>query len=721
MATNDAMAAPASSPMVLESPLQGADGTPAPAPIDEDKGAIYPVEGLEMVKLGRQGESGTQVVQIDVSGWENDNMEGAAYALAVIRPGESVAYLPEVETADGLITWPITAADTAIHGYGFAEVRAVLGEKVRKSPIFRTRIEGSLEGSENAPVAPPDWVQQVIDSANVADGARAAAQEAINAANTATQKATAAQSAAAAAESAKQSAAAAADKVSHAESAAVQATTAAAQANEAAQAANQLAGRVNDLAADVQRIDWKTGVKKYIIRWDKTTKQCTRLGDAAAITTDVTHFAHRGSIDPDYLNPFDTLYPWSHRKLCKVDRAQYKAISEAGGDIMGAITMWEDEPGFGLGSSAPGMDMVYTPAFWRTAWEDDNYVYAGVADGEVQGWEKRPATVGARYHASMDADGNLTSCAGDIAKRFTAFSTLHANAKAQRMTIDDIYTWCDDTILMVVEYVTMNTQDAVGQGVCSLYREDETGHPLEDAAGANSVILPTAYKSYAIPGAVLDIGTSKGGGNVATRKVAGVADHTDAAYCVVSFEGEPVDILSTHYCAIHGMSNTPDAEIGSKSGYIGTNGRSIAYYRGRIAFGNFWRYVLGAYRQTGTGHIWTASSRAEANDADALDTAKHTDTGCALPTSEGYISTLHILPEHPLAPFCESVGGSSNTPVGDYVYVPDLTAGNTILLAGASANYGASVGRFYGYWGYSAAVAGWSSAVLLFLISPEGD
>ena len=36
---------------------------------------------------------------------------------------------------------------------------------------------------------------------------------------------------------------------------------------------------------------WFKIIHQYIIRWDKVNSQCTRLGDAAAITTDITHFA----------------------------------------------------------------------------------------------------------------------------------------------------------------------------------------------------------------------------------------------------------------------------------------------------------------------------------------------------------------------------------------------------------------------------------------------
>lgn len=49
-----------------------------------------------MVKLGRQGENLTQEVQIDVSAWTEDNMEGATFLIAAVRPGETESYLPEI-------------------------------------------------------------------------------------------------------------------------------------------------------------------------------------------------------------------------------------------------------------------------------------------------------------------------------------------------------------------------------------------------------------------------------------------------------------------------------------------------------------------------------------------------------------------------------------------------------------------------------------------------
>ena len=637
---------------------------------------------------------------------------------SIVDPGRLIPSLEDLLAQIETMERSIAAADTAASN---ADSKAAAAQAAAEAAnTAATNADGKAAAAQTA-------AEAANTAAGNADSKAEAAQTAAEAANAAAgnadSKAAAAQTAA---EAANTAASNADSKAAAAQTAAEAANTAASNASAAAESANAMRGVVQDLAADVQRIDFKTGVKKYIVRWDKSNASCTRLGDAADITTDISHFAHRGSIDPDYSNPFDSLYPWSHRKLCKVDREKYKAIYEAGGNIMDAITLWEDEPGFALGPDVPGMDMVYTPTFWRTCWEDEDYVYVGVADGEVLGWDKRPATVGGRYHASKDADGNLTCLAGDVAARYEPMSRLHANARAQHMTLDDIFTWCDDTVLMVVEYATMDTQNAIGQGVCNMSFDAANANPLTGALGTNSVILSSLYLSNAIPGAVLDIGTNRNGGDVASRVVMSAEPHTDTKYCVVTFSGAPVDISAGYYFAIHGMSNTTDAEIGSKSGFIGTDGRSIAYYRGRIAFGNYCRYVLGAYRAK-IGGIWVAGNREEANAVDSLDTSRHTDTERNLPTGNGGVScrgfmgALHILRTLPLAPFAKNLSINNISPVDDYATVPALSTGNTVLLAGGYIGTGRQVGRFANTWLYSANHSNFEEAALLFLISPEGD
>ena len=100
---------------------------------------VIDVNDLEgrIVKIGRAGEHQTQDVRIDASSML-DALPGAALQIAAVRPGERTVYLPEVTVADGVITWVITEADTAKHGACWAEVRAVLGDQVKKGPLFRT-------------------------------------------------------------------------------------------------------------------------------------------------------------------------------------------------------------------------------------------------------------------------------------------------------------------------------------------------------------------------------------------------------------------------------------------------------------------------------------------------------------------------------------------------------------------------------------------------------
>jgi hypothetical protein len=219
---------------------------------------------------------------------------------------------------------------------------------------------------------------------------------------------------------------------------------------------------------------------------------------------------------------------------------------------------------------------------------------------------------------------------------------------------------------------------------------------------------------------MIDIGTTDGGYQVARRIVTSVEDYvTDSDYDIVNFDGAPVDVATTQYVSAHGTSNMLDSEILSTSGYIGTNRKCNAYYRGRVAHANYWRYVLGAYRQTGDGGIWIAGSRDAAAAVNALNTSIHTNTGFVLPETSDYLASLHMLASG-LYPFAKTTGGSggSANPVGDHTYVPALSAGNTVLRVGGSADIGATCGRFCSNWLNSPAVSIWYISGLPFLKTP---
>lgn len=668
----------------------------------------------------------------EVQGWISDLMlkEGERRAAEAARAEAEVLR----GTAEAVRQNNETDRNTAETVRGQNEQARGLGEQIRGfnegQRLQRDLERGSAE--QNRAQAEQARLQAELERISAEQGRAQAEQGRVSAELGRAQAEQAREQSANQAISAANTAAANADaKATAADTAASAANTAAANANTAAESANAIVNRINDLEADVQRIDWKTGVKKYIIRWDKISAQCTRMGDASAITTTITNFAHRGSLNPSYNNPFDALYPWSQRKLCKVNRAAYKTIHDAGGDILGAVTMWEGENGFALDGSGD-FDGVYTPEFWGYIWQDATYVYAAVADGEVQGWTHFPAAIGGRYPGSLDANAKMTSIANSIAWRGSAMSTMHANAVTQGMTLDDIYTWAADTLLLCVEYATLNTQTAIGNGCDSLYSAGATGSEYRPGAaaalGATALIIPNALATALAVGGVIDVGTSNEDVNVCyvrTTSAPASLDAADPLYAThksVAVTALPAAVTTAHYLALHGCYNAPDSDIGSKSGYIGTSGKCNAYYRGRVAHGNYWRYVLGAYRQTGTNRIWVAHSRAEANAYNAINTAVHRDTGLVLPTGaegaavSGYINSLLIDDDMPLVPFGGSIGGSSANPVGDYIYVPTPVTVNTVLIAGANANYGTAVGRFCGHWNGTAGNAAWFLAALPFLM-----
>lgn len=457
-----------------------------------------------------------------------------------------------------------------------------------------------------------------------------------------------------------------------------------------------------------------SNARHYTARWNKTSAALTRLNDAANITTTTTNFKHSGSVNANYNNPFDKIYPWSGRKLCNIDIDLYRALS-AGDSLTKCVKAWEGDGDFSY-TDTNGV-WVYTPEFWGKTWDDGTYRYFDVADKACGGYVHYPERIEGRWHgrtATLTIGGSSKTCllptTGMPAKSI-AMSTLHTYAKNWGATLDSIFSVDANTLLMVVEFASMNSQNAIGNGVSGLYRQSSD---LIQAASTGTVVkvLKANASAYCIPGAIFDIGTSNGGTQVGSYQIVSVeTDSEDNTILNVTLNAE-VTVTAANYWSVHGLCNMADSEIGSKSGYIGTNGKSIAYYRGMEMWGNMFFYILGAYRQTGTQHVFIAHDDEEADAADALNATLHIDTGITLASSSNYIKKLGTLSRSGLLsipPFCTEVAGDSGNPVGDYFYI-DTSAGNTVLLLGGYASNAAAGGAFYGFWGNAASNSNWRCA-----------
>lgn len=184
----------------------------------------YSVDKLAGIDLGRQGENLARTVEIDVSALLSRWPE-AVISLLVKRKQDAEPYIADAHVVDGVLYWPITAADTASAGDGKVELRAVCGEVLAKSTTGSTRVTASLTGNETEPPeAAQGWVDRVIAAGGDAQVSAEAAREAATEAK-------------ASAESAEVSKAEALSARDEAESFAVGARTAAERADESAKSA----------------------------------------------------------------------------------------------------------------------------------------------------------------------------------------------------------------------------------------------------------------------------------------------------------------------------------------------------------------------------------------------------------------------------------------------------------------------------------------------------
>ena len=489
--------------------------------------------------------------------------------------------------------------------------------------------------------------------------------------------------------------------------------------------ADQVTGleRIGFTSADTPLIDVLNGEtlgrEHYTFAWDMALAKGTRLNDAASLPLDTTNFGHFGSVNANYDNPFDSIYPWSGRKLCNIDLDAYRALT-SGQSLTECVKAWEGDDNFSYDDEM-GV-WVYTPSFYGRSFEAGGVRYFDITTEATAGNILYPEQIEGRWHGravTLTVDGaNVTALVPTpgIPSTSIAMSTLHTYAKNWGAQLIDIYQLDADSLLMAVEYATLNSQNAVGLGVSGLYRQNAEDKILEAGTDVNYVIVGSALAAYCDVGAILDIGTSSGAKNVGSFEV--VSKEASGSNFKITIDGT-VTVTTDHFVSIHGHANSKDEAIGSKSGYIGTNGRVIAYYRGAELFSNMFQYILGAYWEHGTGHIWIAD-RGDCNNYDALDTTKHTDTRCVVPSgASGYVKSLGVCSGLSLPPFCIEIGGNSTNPVGDYCYAQAHSYEyDRVLFLGGHANNGAYGGLFYGTWHYGSGSSDWNCGARPSLVTP---
>lgn len=465
--------------------------------------------------------------------------------------------------------------------------------------------------------------------------------------------------------------------------------------------------KTTDLLADILTSAPVSTGKHYTVEWDKNLAQCTRLNDAASITTDTTNFGHFGSVNANYNNPFDDIYPWSGRKLCNVDIPTYMALT-SGDNIEDCVVAWEGDNDFDYNHQY-GV-WVYTPGFFGRRYEMGNKLYFDVSDELTQYNKEYKASIVGRWNGvqttlTLGGESKTVNIplAGQRQICNVALSTQHTYAKNYGASLVDIYTLDASLLLYLVEYASFNSQTKLGNGCSSIYVADL--HASADVSASDTVTfegLSAINIGKMIVGAEVMIGTAAAGAQIGVRTITAVS--TSGTTTTVTLD-DAVTFTTADYFTIRGMINTADDDIGSKSGYIGTNGYAHSYYRGECLWGNKWQYILGAYHQATTHKLYVAEE-GTTDDYDTINTTAHIDTGVTLADTNSYIKSFGFIDGMSMSLFTTETGSSySANPVGDYFYAGSTYS--TVLLLGGDSFDGGIAGAFFDSWIFGSSSAIW--------------
>ncbi len=460
----------------------------------------------------------------------------------------------------------------------------------------------------------------------------------------------------------------------------------------------------------------------YGARWDRTTNRLTRLYDAENITTDTSNFGHNGSFNQNKANPFDLLYPWSDMVVCNVDLVAYRLRSGTE-SLTEFITAVYGDPDFTYKGTKDLFVGRYRPEFWYKSEEDSlGRVTFLISTKERVGYKHAEEAIDGISFA-VDAGTNSSSqrvitCGEGVPFTNVSGTNLHQYAKNSGFTLQDADSVDAQTCLFFVEYANMNSQNALGDGCSNCYRENAADAISNVSVGDDTVtfdVTDSALSSVIYKGTQVDFGASPGATNykgvVTDFSVSGSTYSITVAPALALTDGMIMSVHGFDACEFPLIG----ASVGNGSGYIGTNGKANAYYRGCVMYANRYQYILGLYRQGGTNHLWRCPDGVDPDDYDALNTSVHVDTGCVLPDVSGGWLTVggNAQRIEGLAAFMATgpSSGSSSSPVGDQQYVPAISAGNTVLWLGCHANVGWDCGVLGCAWNDGAGLSYWALAV----------
>lgn len=111
------------------------------------------------INLGRQGENDITEIVFDYSGLVEEYGEGTLSCI-VQRKKTDDPYPTILTVEDHMATWSVSSTDTAYAGTGKIQLSYMVDEQIKKSIIYKTKVEPSILPTSEEP---PDPIKNYLD------------------------------------------------------------------------------------------------------------------------------------------------------------------------------------------------------------------------------------------------------------------------------------------------------------------------------------------------------------------------------------------------------------------------------------------------------------------------------------------------------------------------------------------------------------------------------
>ena len=143
--------------------------------------------GDDTILLGKRGETLATQIRFDITALKETYGDGSATLFAK-RNGDEVSYPVATEREGDIVSWTVNNADTAIEGFGRAELFWYVDEALAKSIVYMTQTDPDIGAEGEAPEPYESWAEQLIEDVTaIKDDAKDYADDAKNSADAAEQ------------------------------------------------------------------------------------------------------------------------------------------------------------------------------------------------------------------------------------------------------------------------------------------------------------------------------------------------------------------------------------------------------------------------------------------------------------------------------------------------------------------------------------------------------